>query len=195
MKDMQLLHKGKVYQGQVCYEGSDLMEVSFDESSAFESGESVICFNFQERIQMRVLQVSKTKLILVPADSEIFKIEAQPGKHYDMYRDEDKTFASFKLNMFGTLNDDFKIFPVRYCSVSRLGFGFEVNDFTVKMNHVYDSMIICEEETIHPRLVVRYAHIREHTIRYGAEIHSISSSDLNKLRYYLVAQQFLENSV
>ncbi|WP_159887486.1 hypothetical protein [Paenibacillus puerhi] len=193
MKDMQLLHKGKVYRGQVSYEGSDLMEVSFDQSSDFESGESVVCFNYQQRVQMRVLQVSRTKLILVPADSEVFKIQAQNDQNYDMYRDEDKTFSSYKLNMFGTINDDFKILPVRYCSVSRLGFGFEVNDFSVKMNHVYDTMIICDEETIHPRLVVRYAHIQENTIRYGAEIHSISPKDLNKLRYYLVTQQFLKN--
>ncbi|WP_201319064.1 hypothetical protein [Paenibacillus sp. EPM92] len=193
MKVMQLLHKGKVYNGCVSYAGSDLMEVSFEEPSTISGGDSVICFNFQERVQMRVLQVSRSKLVLVPADSEVFKIQAQRDTNYDMYRDEDVSFSSYKLNTYGTLNDDFKTTAVRYCSLSRLGFGFEVNDFSVKMNHVYDTMIICDDEAIHPKIIVRYAHIQERTIRYGAEIHAISPSDLNKLRYYIITQQFREN--
>lgn len=193
MKDMQVLHKGKVYQGCVSYEGSDLMEVSFNEPSTINGGDSVICFNFQKRVQMRVLQVSKSKLILVPADSEVFKIEAQKDNRYDMYRDENISFPRYQLNTYGTINDDFKTTAVRYSSLSRLGFSFEVNDFSVKMNHVYNTMIICDDEAIHPKIIVRYAHIKEHTIRYGAEIHSISPSDLNKLRYYIVTQQFLKN--
>ncbi|PUA35121.1 hypothetical protein C8Z91_31420 [Paenibacillus elgii] len=192
MKDMQLLHQGKVYQGQVSYEGSDLMEVSCTEPSSFTGGESVICFDFQKRVQMRVLQVSKSKLILVPADSEIFNIQARPDAVLDdMYRDENLAFPSFKLNTYGTLIDDFRTMAVRFCRISRLGFGFEINDFSVKMNHVYDTMIMCDEETIHPKVVVRYAHIQEKTIRYGAEIYSISAKDLNKLRFYIVAQQFM----
>ncbi|MFB6366369.1 hypothetical protein ACFCP7_20320 [Paenibacillus elgii] len=192
MKDMKLLHQGKVYKGQVSYEGSELIEVSFTEPSSFTGGESVICFDFQKRVQMRVLQVSKSKLILVPADSEIFNIKSSPDAVLDdMYRDENLAFPSFKLNTYGTLIDDFRTTAVRFCRISRLGFGFEINDFSVKMNHVYDTMIMCDEETIHPKVVVRYAHIQEKTISYGAEIYSISVKDLNKLRFYIVTQQFM----
>ncbi|WP_426451924.1 hypothetical protein ACP26L_07550 [Paenibacillus sp. S-38] len=192
MKDMQLLHNGKVYRGQVSYEGNDLMEVSCTEPSSFAGGESVIAFNYRTKAQMRVLRVSQSKLILVPADSELFHIQAAGSQIYDdMYRDEDRVFTSYKLNTYGTLIDDFKTMAVRFTNVSRLGFGFEVNDFSVKMNHVFDTMIMCDEATIHPKLIVRYAHIQEKTIRYGAEIHSISEKDLSKLRYYLVTQQFL----
>lgn len=192
MRDMQLLHRGRVYRAQVSYEDTELMAVSCEDPLAMTGGDRVICFDHQSRVQMRVLQVSATKLILVPADSEIFRIEARPDSLLDdLYRDENIPVPSFKLNTFGTLIDDFKTQAVRFCRVSRMGFGFELNDFSLRMNHIYDSMIICDEVTIHPKLVVRYAHIQEKTIRYGAEIHSISEHDLNKLRYYLVTQKFL----
>lgn len=194
MRDMQLLHRGKVYRAQVSYEGTDLIEVSCEDPSSMTGGDPVICFDHKQRVKMRVLQVSKTKLILVPADSEIFRIGTRTNEQLDdIYDDENVLFPSFKLNTFGTLIDDFKIQAVRFCRVSRLGFGFELNDFSVRMNHVYDSMIICDEVTIHPKLLVRYAHIQENTIRYGAEIHSISDHDLNTLRYYVVTEKFLSS--
>ncbi|UUZ80694.1 hypothetical protein LJK88_38605 [Paenibacillus sp. P26] len=175
MKDIQMQHKGKVYKGQITYEEPDLLEVKLDAPDAFLNGDEVLCYNFERKQEMRVLRVTPFKILFAPADSEVFQIEAASRQSFDeLYSDDNKKCASFKLNTFGTVSEDFKTFAVRVADVSRLGFGFEVNDFSVKMNHVYDSMIICDEITIHPKLVVRYAHILEKTIRYGAEIHYIS---------------------
>ncbi|WP_284646817.1 hypothetical protein [Paenibacillus silviterrae] len=81
-----------------------------------------------------------------PVNSEIFQIQGySPIAYEELYRQEDKVFKSFKLNTFGTISEDFKIRSVRFTDVSRLGFGLEVDDFSVRMNEVYDSMIICDE--------------------------------------------------
>lgn len=191
MRDMQLLHRGRLYSAQVSYEGTDVMEVSCEDPSPMIGGDPVICFDRQKQVQMRVLRVSQSRLILAPADSEIFRIGVPAHEQPDHLYDDDHIVPSFKLNTFGTLIDDFKIQAVRICRISRLGIGFELNDFSVKMNHIFDSMIICDEETIHPKLIVRFAHIGETTIRYGADIHSISANDLKKLRYYILTQKLL----
>ncbi|ULL14292.1 hypothetical protein DVH26_07435 [Paenibacillus sp. H1-7] len=191
MKDIQLLHKGKVYHGQVGYDQPELMEVTVMEEPHLPDGDSVLCFDFKRRQTMRVLHNFQSKVILAPSDSELFHIKASSGsKAEEWLVEESATFTNFKLNTYGTITDDFKISAVRISDVSRFGIGFEVNDFSIKMHHVYNSMIICDEECIYPKLIVRYAHILEKTIRYGAEIHSISSGDLNKLRYYVAMQQF-----
>jgi hypothetical protein len=191
MKDIQVLHKGKVYQGQVGYDHEELMEITLQEAGAFAEGDSALCFDFKRKQNMRILHYSNKKLIMSPADAEVFNIEARPKKVYEeLFGEEQTAVPSYKLNTFATINDDFKTTAVRITDISQLGIGFEINDFSVKMHHVYDSMIICDEECIHPKLIVRYAHILERTIRYGAELHFISSKDLSKLRYYIVTQQF-----
>lgn len=191
MKDIQLLHKGKVYKGEVGYDRPELMEVNVLEEHRFSSGDSVLCFDFKQRRTMRILHNSQSKVILAPVDSELFHINSMTDSMVEQWLVEEKaTFTNFKLNTYGTITDDFKITAVRIADVSRFGIGFEVNDFSVKMHHVYNSMIICDDECIYPKLVVRYAHILEKTIRYGAEIASISQGDLVKLRYYVAMQQF-----
>jgi len=191
MKDIQVLHNGKVYEGMVGYDNEELMEITMKETEAFAAGDSAICFDFKRRLSMRVLHVSPAKVILAPANAEVFHIKARPKKVYEeLFGEEQSSFQSFKLNTFATINDDFKTTAVRVTDVSRVGIGFEINDFSIKMHHVYNSMIICDEECIYPKLIVRYAHILEKTIRYGAELHYISQVDLNKLRYYIVTQQF-----
>ncbi|WP_281885544.1 hypothetical protein [Paenibacillus sp. YYML68] len=199
MKELQVIHKGKVYVGHVSFEGHELMELFLEQPSTFATGESVICFNQQERAQMRVLRTTENKLLLVPGDSELFRIAARLKGELQseldlLLEDPTKPVQSMELNSYGTLNDDFKTMPVRYCAVSRFGFSFEVNDFSVRMNHPYYSMIICGDEAIHPRLIVRYAHIKENTIRYGAEIQAISDRDLQKLQLHLVGRQFMSKS-
>jgi hypothetical protein len=192
MKEIQLLYKGKLDKAHIIYEQVDLMEVALQHGgSEYINGETIICFNPHRRAAMRVMKSTPNKLILSPADAEIFHIQGQTVQAYEeMYRQENKVFTSFKINTFATLGDDFRNIAVRVADVSRLGFGFEIDDFSIRMNQVYNSMIICGEETIYPKLVVRYAHILEKTIRYGAEIHSISAKDLHKLRYFIVTQQF-----
>ncbi|TVY10461.1 hypothetical protein [Paenibacillus cremeus] len=191
MKEIHMLYKGRVCQGRVAYEGADVMELRVTSPFSFKYGESVVCYDFKRRLNMRVIQGSGSKLIVAPEEAEIFRIGEQPMKTFEeLYRDESKVFTSFKLNTFGTISKDFKTYAVRFADVSRLGFGFEIDDFSIRLNQVYDSMIICNEETIHPKLIVRYAHILEKKIRYGAEIHAISNKDLNKLRYYIASKQF-----
>jgi hypothetical protein len=191
MKDIQLLHKGRVYHGRIGYDQPDMMEVETLTPVDFTSGDKVLCFDFQRRQPTRVLHISKTKVILAPADSELFHIGKRPEKAYeDLFSDDQEPVKSFKLNTYATLNDEFKITAVRISDVSQIGIGVEVNDFSIKLNHVYDSKIFCDDECIRPKLIVRYAHILERTIRYGAEIHQISASDLNKFHYYIAKQQF-----
>lgn len=191
MKDIQVLHKGKVYEGQVGYDHEEFMEITLHETDGFAAGDAAICFDFKRRLTMRVLHVSQSKVIMAPANAEVFHIQARPKKVYEeLFGDEQSAVKSFKLNTFATINDDFKTTAVRITDVSQLGIGFEINDFSIKMHHVYNSMIICDDECIYPKLIVRYAHILEKTIRYGAELHSISQKDLNILRYYIVTQQF-----
>ena len=193
MNSIQMLYKGKVYQGAVAYEGAELMELSLEKPIAYKGGDEVLCFDFKRRRRMRILRGSGNKLIVAPEESEIFRIKARPDQtEVDMFLDDDTMIDSFKLNVFGTISEEFRTLAVRFVDICRLGFGFEVNDFSVKLGHVYDTMIFCDEETIHPKLIVRYVHLMEKTIRYGAEIHSISARDLNKLRYYIAARQFAE---
>ncbi|MFD0679757.1 MULTISPECIES: hypothetical protein [unclassified Paenibacillus] len=190
MKQIQILHKGKIYHGIIGYE-EDFMEIELSKSPAFGIGEKVLCFDFQRRQLSIVLHISKLKVVLAPADSEIFHIEASPARKYDeLFGEEHKTVKSFKLNTFGTITEDFKTRAVRISDVSCLSLGFEIDDFTVKLNEVYESTIFCDDETIRMRLIVRYAHIMEKTIRYGSEIHYISAADLNKFRYFIVMQNF-----
>jgi hypothetical protein len=191
MKEIQLLHDGKVYHGRIGYDQQDIVEVDMLKPVELNCGDKVLCFDFQRRQPSRVLHISRRKVILAPADSELFQIGTRPALVYeDMFNDDQQTVKSFKLNSFGTLTDDFKITSVHITDISQLGIGIEVNDFSMKLNHVYNSMIICDDECIHPKVILRYAHILEKTIRYGAEIHQISVSDLNKLRYHIVTQQF-----
>ncbi|NHN29101.1 PilZ domain-containing protein [Paenibacillus agricola] len=191
MKEIQLLHKGKVYHGRIGYDQSDMIEVQTVAPIDFTCGDKVLCFDFQRRQLTRVLHVSNNKVILAPKDSEIFDIGTRPEHGYDdCFGDEQVTIKSFKLNTFATLNDDFKITAVRISDISQMGIGIEVNDFSIKLNHVYDMKIFCDDECISPQVIVRYAHIMEKTIRYGAEMHKISTSDLNKLRYHIATQQF-----
>ncbi|MCZ8513481.1 hypothetical protein O9H85_13775 [Paenibacillus filicis] len=192
MKDIQMLHKGKIVRGQITYDQTDLLEVKLDKTDTFRNGEEVTVLGFERKHQMRVLRVTPFKVLFAPADSEVFQIDISKDEAYeDLVYDDSKKFTSFRLNTYATISEDFRTFAVRVTDVSRLGFGFEINDFSVKMNHVYDSMIICDEVTIHPKLVVRYAHILEKTIRYGAEIHHITPGDLSRLRYYIVTRQFV----
>ncbi|CAG7631544.1 hypothetical protein ACFQI7_17375 [Paenibacillus allorhizosphaerae] len=191
MNHIQMLYNGKVYQGAVAYEGAELMELSMEKPVPYKGGDAVLCFDFKRRRRMRILRGSGNKLIVAPEESEIFRINAQPEQtNEDLLLDDDMMFESFKLNVFGTISEDFRTLAVRFVDICRLGFGFEIDDFSVKLNHVYDTMIFCDEETIHPKLIVRYVHIMEKTIRYGAEIHKISAKDLNKLRYFIAAKQF-----
>jgi hypothetical protein len=191
MKDIQLLHKGKVYHGRIGYDQPDMIEVESWTPINFNCGDKVLCFDFQRRQPTKVLHISKNKVILVPTNSQIFDIGTRLEKPYDeFFGDEQETFQSFKLNTYATLNDDFKITAVRISDISRMGIGLEVNDFSIKLNHVYNSKIFCDDECISPKLIVRYAHILEKTIRYGTEIHQISASDLNKLHYHIATQQF-----
>lgn len=191
MKDIQVLHNGKIVQGLVGYDHEEFMEITIGDTEAFAEGDSAICFDFKRKLAMRVLHKSKSKIIMAPADAEVFHIKARPKKGFEeLFGESQSTVKSFKLNTFATINDDFKTTPVRITDVSRVGIGFEVNDFSIKMHQVYNSMIICDEECIHPMLIVRYAHILEKSIRYGAELHYISEKDLNKLRYYIVTEQF-----
>ncbi|NOU92265.1 hypothetical protein GC093_03305 [Paenibacillus sp. LMG 31456] len=190
MKHIQLLHKGKVYHGIIGYE-EDFMEIELSTLPAFGLGEKVLCFNFQRRQLSIVLHISKSKVVLAPADSEIFHIEANPGREYgELVGEEQKAVKSYKLNTFGTITEDFKTRAVRISDVSCLSLGFKIDDFTVKLNEVYESTIFCDDETIRMQLIVRYAHIMEKTIRYGSEIHYISPADLNKFRYFIVTQNF-----
>ncbi|MDF2963125.1 MAG: hypothetical protein K0S39_4860 [Paenibacillus sp.] len=190
MKDIQILHRGKVYHGQIGYE-TDFMEVELTVIPAFSNGDKVLCFDYQRRIPAIVLHISKSKVVLAPADAEIFHIEARPKKLYDeLFGEEQESVKSFKINTFGTITEDFKTRAVRISDVSRLGLGFEIDDFTVKLNEVYESTIFCDDEAIRMKLIVRYAHIMEKTIRYGSEIHYISTEDLNKFRYFIVMQKF-----
>jgi hypothetical protein len=191
MKDIQLLHKGKVYHGRIGYDQTDMIEVETITPINFAAGDKVLCFDFQRRQPTRVLHISNHKVILAPTDSEIFDIGTRPSNSYDeFFGDEQTTIRSFKLNTYATLNDDFKITAVRISDISQISIGLEVNDFSIKLNHVYHSNIFCDDDCISPKLIVRYAHIMERTIRYGAEIHYISTSDLNKLRYHIATQQF-----
>ncbi|MCS7462388.1 hypothetical protein N0M98_19900 [Paenibacillus doosanensis] len=191
MKDIQLLHKGKVYQGQVGYDQHGLMEVTLREDHALINGEMVLCFDKSSRQSMRILNHSQSKVLLAPVDSELFQIKARPECKVEAWLNEDKPAVSpFRLNTFATISEDFKTTAVRITDVSRYGLGFEVDDFSIRMHYVYDSMLICDDECIHPKLIVRYAHIMERTIRYGAEIHGISPEDLNKFRYYIAMEQF-----
>lgn len=191
MKEIQMLYKGKVHKGEIAYEQPDFMEISLPDEADYSSGDAIICFDRFRRWTMRVMRTATSRIIVAPVNSEIFQIQGHsPIAYEELYRQEDKVFKSFKLNIFGTISEDFKIRSVRFTDVSRLGFGLEIDDFSVKMNEVYDSMIICDEETIHPKLIVRYAHILEKTIRYGCEIKSISPKDLHKLRCYLLTKQF-----
>jgi len=190
MRDIQILHKGIVYHGRIGYE-TEFMEVELSSLPAFSCGEKVLCFDFQKRQIAVVLHISKSKIVLVPADSGIFQINASAEKMYDaLIGDEHGTIQSYKLNTYGTITEDFKTRAVRVSDVSSLGLGFEVDDFSVKLNEVYESTIFCDDEAVRMQLVVRYAHIMEKTIRYGSEIHYISPGDLNKFRYYIVMQKF-----
>ncbi|MEK3910464.1 PilZ domain-containing protein [Paenibacillus sp. FSL H7-0331] len=191
MRDIQLLHKGKVYHGRIGYDQPDMMEVETLKPVEFARGDKVLCFDFKRRQPTKVLYASSTKLILATAESELFNIGKRPEKAYeDFMNDNMEPIKSFKLNTYATLNDDFKITAVRISNVSQIGIGLEVNDFSIKLNHVYDTKIFCDDECIMPKIIVRYAHILERTIRYGAEIHQISASDLNKFQYYVATQQF-----
>lgn len=191
MKDIQLLHKGKVYQAHVGYEQEDFMEVGVETNTALADGDSVLCFDFKRRQNMRILHNTNSKMLLVPADSELFHIQAKPKKEVEEWLNEGNVkYTSYKLNTFATISEDFKTTAVRVVDASRFGIGFEINDFSIKMHEVYDSTMFCDDESIRLKLVVRYAHILEKTIRYGAEIDSISAGDLNKFRYYIAMQQF-----
>ncbi|MBE1441411.1 PilZ domain-containing protein [Paenibacillus sp. OAS669] len=191
MKNIQLLHKGKVYQAHVGYEQEEFMEVGIEADTKLADGDDVLCFDFKRRQNMRILHNNNSKILLVPADSELFHIKAKPQKVFDEWLNEGQVkYTRYKLNTFATISEDFKTTAVRVVDVSRFGIGFEINDFSIKMHEVYDSTMFCDEESIHLKLVVRYAHILEKTIRYGAEIESISSGDLNKFRYYIAMQQF-----
>ncbi|TDG00624.1 PilZ domain-containing protein [Paenibacillus piri] len=192
MKDIQLLHKGKVYHGLIGYE-TDFMEIELSASArpAFECGEKVLCFDFKSRQIAVVLHKSPAKVILAPVDSELFQIKARPNlMTEELFGDERETVHSYKLNTFGTISEDFKTRAVRFSDVSRYGLGFEIEDFTVKLNEMYESTIFCDDEAIRMKLIVRYAHIKEKTIRYGSEIHYISPADLTKFRYYIVMHNF-----
>jgi hypothetical protein len=190
MKNIQILHKGKVYHGKVGYE-DDFMEIELSTPPSFAAGEQIICFDFSRRQLSIVLHVTQSKVVVAPADSEIFHIKASSQKTFDeLFGEEQEAVKSFKINTFGTITEDFKTRAVRISDVSRIGLGFEVDDFTVQLNEVYESTIFCDEASIRLKLIVRYAHIMEKTIRYGSEIQYISQADLTKLRYFIVMQKF-----
>ncbi|PZE21429.1 PilZ domain-containing protein [Paenibacillus xerothermodurans] len=101
----------------------------------------------------------------------------------DGFGQDQEPIQSFRLNTCGTISDDFKTRVVRITDVSRVGIGFEIDDFAIKMNEVYETTIFCDDESVRLQLIVRYAHIMEKTIRYGCDIHRIAKNDLNKLYY------------
>jgi hypothetical protein len=189
MKEIQILHKGKVFHGRIGFE-IDIMEIQLTSTAPFACGDKLLRFDFQNRQPVIVLCVTDSKIIVAPADAEIFKVEARPKVYDDLFGEEQQSVKGYKLNTFATITDDFRTRAVRVTDISRLGIGFEIDDFTVKMNELYETTMFCDDEAVRLQLIVRYAHIMEKTIRYGCEIHHISTPNLNNLRYFVMMQQF-----
>jgi hypothetical protein len=170
---------------------TDFIEVELADEPAYAAGDRVLIFDGQRQRPASVLHTFKKKVVLAPADSELLQIGASSESTMnELLNDEHQTVKSYKLNTFGTITDDFKTRAVRLCDVSRLGIGFEVDDFSVRLNQIYESTFYCDDEAIRMRLVVRYAHIMEKTIRYGSDIYYMSTGDLYKFRYFVAMQNF-----
>jgi|GEM_PF-6761997 len=178
----KLLFQGELFDTEIIKIKAGYMEIKVQDPSPFKSGEYVVIFDGAARYDLRVLKIKDQFLHLFDSQSDLFLIKPNADQH------EQRQFHRFPIKSEGIVNDGYSVAVVQLFDISRSGIGFYSNT-QLKLDVMYNTVIICGDTRIHPKIQIRHGGLGDDSYRYGAQFISIKEEDLQVLRYFIVQQQ------